>query len=149
MCIRDRDPGSAPGGGDGAGVGRPRGISFTADGNTAYVVLYNRAGAAQRFLRGSVANEGGVGTFASALEQNRPNPFSGATRIGFDLDKSAQVTLRVFDATGRLVATVADGQYAAGAHSVEFASTGLAAGVYVYTLDVEGEVSTRRMMVVR
>jgi len=142
------DPGSVPGGGDGANVGRPRGISFTADGNTAYVVLYNRAGAVQRFVRGGTAAE--PGTFASGrLEQNRPNPFSGSTHIEFELERASTVTLRVFDAMGRQVGTLADGPLSAGPHSFRFDAGSLAAGVYVYTLNVEGEVSSRRMMVVR
>lgn len=143
------DPGSVPGGGDGADVGRPRGISFTADGETAYVVLYNRTGAAQRFTRGEgTATE--PGTFASGrLEANRPNPFSGSTEIAFSLERAQDVSLRVFDAMGRQVATLADGPLSAGPHAYRFDASSLAAGVYIYTLNVEGEVSSRRMMVVR
>ena len=142
------DPGSVPGGGDGVGVGRPRGIAFTPDGNTAYVALYNRAGAVQRFVRGGTAAE--PGTFASGrLEQNRPNPFSSSTSIRFELDRASTVTLRVFDAMGRQVATLADGPLAAGPHAFRFDAGSLASGVYVYALNVEGEVSSRRMMVVR
>lgn len=142
------DPGSVPGGGDGIEVGRPRGLSFTQDGNTAYVVLYNRSGAVQRFVRGGTATE--PGTFASGrLEQNRPNPFSGSTNIEFELDRASTVTLRVFDAMGREVATLADGPLSAGPHSFRFNANSLAAGVYVYALNVEGEVSSRRMLVVR
>lgn len=130
---------------------RPRGISFTADGNTAYVVAFNSGTGpnAQRFVRGTVANEGGPGTFAGNLEQNAPNPFSGTTAIKFDLERSAHVTLRVFDTTGRQVALLADGVRAAGPNEVSFDASGLAAGVYVYTLDVEGDVASRRMMIVR
>lgn len=131
--------------------GRPRGLAFSPDGNTAYVVLFSQAGAVQRFTRGGgggIANED-LGTFAGALEQNRPNPFAGATQIAFDLERAATVRLHVYDATGRQVATLADGQMAAGPHSVSFDAGSLAAGVYVYTLDIEGEVSSRRMMVIR
>ncbi|WP_420456908.1 T9SS type A sorting domain-containing protein [Rubrivirga sp.] len=134
---------------DVGGLGRPRSIAFTADGDTAYVALFNLAGGAQRFIRGGgTATE--PGAFSSgSLEQNRPNPFSGTTDIRFELDRAAQVTLRVYDTTGRQVATLADGPFAAGPHAVSFDAGSLAAGVYVYTLNVEGEVQSRRMMVVR
>lgn len=143
------DPGSVPNGGDGVGVGRPRGIAFTADGNTAYVTLYNKAGAAQVFTRSSTAGEEGPGTFAGALEQNAPNPFRDQTAIRFTLDAAATVSLKVYDATGREVAALADGPMRAGSHEVQFAPSGLAAGVYVYVLDVDGETTSRRMMIVR
>ncbi|MGB3541552.1 T9SS type A sorting domain-containing protein [Rubrivirga sp.] len=136
---------------DGVVDGRPRGLAFSPDGDTAYVVLFSQAGAVQRFTRGDgggTSNEE-VGTFAGALEQNRPNPFAGTTQIAFDLEQASSVTLRVYDATGREVATLADGQMAAGPHSVSFDAGSLAAGVYVYTLDIEGEISSRRMMVIR
>ena len=142
-----REPG--PSDEDVAGAGRPRGIAFTADGNTAYVVLYNKAGAVQRFIRGTTAAEGVPDTFAGSLAQNRPNPFSGTTDIRFELDRAAQVTLRVYDTTGRQVATLADGPLSAGPHAISFDAGSLAAGVYVYTLNVEGNVQSRRMMVVR
>ena len=144
-----RDPGSVPGGGDGIGVGRPRGIAFTQDGNTAYVVLYNKAGAAQVFVRGSTAGEEGPGTFAGALQQNAPNPFRDRTSIRFTLDQPADVSLKVYDTTGREIAALADGTMAAGSHDVPFKASGLAAGVYVYVLNVDGQTTSRRMMVVR
>ncbi|MGB3544904.1 T9SS type A sorting domain-containing protein [Rubrivirga sp.] len=133
------------------GAGRPRGLAFSPDGDTAYVVLFSAAGAVQRFTRGDGGNTSSeeIGTFAGALEQNRPNPFAGTTQIEFDLERASSVTLRVYDATGREVATLADGQMAAGPHSVSFDAGPLAAGVYVYTLDIEGEISSRRMMVIR
>ena len=138
-----------PGADDTAGQGRPRGISFTADGDTAYVVLYNFAGGVQRFVRGEgTATESGAFS-RGRLDQNRPNPFSGSTSIQFELDRASTVTLRVFDAMGRQVATLANGPLAAGPHAFRFDAGSLASGVYVYTLNVEGEVSSRRMMVVR
>lgn len=144
------DPGAVPGGGDAVEVGRPRGLAFTADGDTAYVVLYNKSGAVQRFVRGSGGTASEPGTFsAGQLGQNRPNPFSGTTEIQFTLDRPAEVSLRVFDATGREVVTLANGPLAAGPHAYTFNATSLAPGVYIYALNVGGEVSSRRMMVVR
>lgn len=134
---------------DGANLpGKPRGIDFSPDGNTAYVILFSQVNAAASYARLNTAAEGRE-TFAGALDQNRPNPFSGSTQIGFELDRASQVSLRVYDTMGREVASLADGTYAAGPHSVTFDAGSLAAGVYVYSLNVEGDVQTRRMMIVR
>ena len=134
---------------DGARLpGKPRGIAFSPDGNSAYVVLFSQANAAAKYTRMTTSVDG-ERTFSGALAQNRPNPFSGSTEVTFELDQASTVSLRVYDTTGRQVATLADGAMAAGPHSVTYNANGLSAGVYVYVLNVDGAVSSRRMMVVR
>jgi hypothetical protein len=44
------------------------------------------------------------------LEQNHPNPFNPSTTIAFALPKLSEVTLKIFDASGREVATLLDGR---------------------------------------
>lgn len=84
------------------------------------------------------------------LHQNYPNPFNPATRIVFDLPQSAEISLKVFDLSGRQVATVAGGRYPAGRHAVEFDATGLASGVYFYRLQsAGGHALTRKMVLMR
>jgi len=47
-----------------------------------------------------------------------PNPFVGAARIDFEVDKSQSVTIEIYDITGRLVRVLARQRYATGSHSV-------------------------------
>jgi hypothetical protein len=49
-----------------------------------------------------------------------PNPFSGTTRLSFELARAETVTLQVFDVKGRLVRTLADGPLEAGPHGFEW-----------------------------
>ncbi len=85
-----------------------------------------------------------------ALYQNYPNPFNPTTNIQFDLAVTGNVTLRVFDITGREVATLLNKEYtSAGAHVVEFDASKLASGVYFYRLDALGHQLTRKMMLVK
>lgn len=69
-----------------------------------------------------------------ALAQNYPNPFNPTTVISFLLPVSSHVTLNVFDVNGREMATLVDGNLAAGNHAVTFAPRDLAAGLYFYKI---------------
>jgi hypothetical protein len=83
---------------------------------------------------------------------SHPNPFSGSTQIRLNLPSEVRVSLSIYDVTGRLVRTLADGVMTAGEHNVEWngrsASGGqVAAGVYVVRMDVEGRRVTRKLFV--
>jgi hypothetical protein len=84
---------------------------------------------------------------AAILFQNRPNPSKGSAEIAFSLPRSEQVRLAVYDAQGRLVRTLAEGNRAAGTHQVRL--SGLESGVYFYRLDAGGSSLTRRMVVAK
>lgn len=69
-----------------------------------------------------------------------PNPFNPSTTISFILPEAAQVTLTVYDISGRLVQSLVDGWRDAGAHDVSFNASHLVSGVYLYSLKA-GEFS--------
>ena len=132
------------------GGGRPRGIAFTQDGKVAYTAFFNSPGVVQKFVSQAVEVEQRPGeALAFALEPNQPNPFTGTTTIPFSLKEAGHATLRILDTTGREVATLADEAFPSGNFTATFDASALAAGVYIYTLDVEGERMSRRMLVVR
>ena len=82
-----------------------------------------------------------------ALGRVTPNPGSGAMRLTFSLPQRERATLRVFDVAGRLVATLADGTYAAGTHVVQVSAPGWAGGVYFYRLQAGGLSATRKLVI--
>lgn len=84
---------------------------------------------------------------AFALEQNYPNPFNPSTTIEFGLKRSGHVNVSVFNALGQRVATLADGVEQAGTYRVEWDATGVPSGVYLYQMEVDGEVVQARKMV--
>jgi hypothetical protein len=89
-----------------------------------------------------------AGTFVPnsyALYQSRPNPARGSAVIAFDLPENAEVTLVVYDLSGRKIATLVDETLPAGAY--ERPVSGFAPGVYVYRL-LAGEFSASKKMVV-
>lgn len=83
------------------------------------------------------------------LSQNYPNPFNPTTLISYELPSESRVTLEVFDATGRRVATLVDKNKQAGKHETEFQATDLSSGVYIYRLEADNFTQTRSMMLVK
>lgn len=85
-----------------------------------------------------------------ALGPTSPNPGSGARNLTFMIPSSAHVSLRVFDVSGREVATLVDHDLPAGRHQVRFFTDGWAAGVYYYRLTMDAaEAKSGRMVVIR
>jgi PKD repeat protein len=82
----------------------------------------------------------------SGLEQNYPNPFNPRTTISFSLLAESHVSLVVFDAAGREVATLLNESKGAGRHAVDFNASGMSSGVYFYRL-VAGSIVEQRKMV--
>lgn len=83
------------------------------------------------------------------LRQNYPNPFNPVTRIDYSVSRSGHVTLKVFDVLGRAVRTVVDETQSAGYHHVTFNSTGLASGVYFYSVQSAGKVQTKKLVILK
>lgn len=83
------------------------------------------------------------------LEQNYPNPFNPATTIRYRLNSSGPVRIAVYSVTGQEVTVLKNGTEAAGNHSVTFNGTGLASGVYFYTITVDGFTQTKKMMLMK
>jgi len=86
------------------------------------------------------------------LYQNYPNPFNPETKIRFNLNKSTNVTLRIFDATGKVVADLINNKfYTSGDYSVAFnaAQYNLTSGVYFYKLTANSVSDLRKMILVK
>jgi len=83
------------------------------------------------------------------LAQNYPNPFNPATTIEFSLPKAGQVTLKIFNALGEEVATILNEKRTAGKHNVAWNAANLSSGVYMYRLEGEGFVETKRLVLMK
>lgn len=77
------------------------------------------------------------------LSQNYPNPFNHSTKISYSVPAISRVTVKVYDITGREVATLEDGDRAAGTYMVSFDASQLASGVYFYKLTANEFTSTK------
>jgi hypothetical protein len=83
------------------------------------------------------------------LAQNFPNPFNPTTRINYSIPTGGIVSLKVFNLVGQEVATVFDGFQPAGNYTVTFDATGLASGVYLYQLQANNFLDTKRFVLLR
>jgi len=87
-----------------------------------------------------------------SLEQNYPNPFKESTVISFKLTEPAEVSLRVYDVYGRVVATIHDHEYIiAGKHMRVFdpQDENLSTGMYYFSLEDSRSVMKKKMIFVK
>ncbi|MGQ9642978.1 MAG: T9SS type A sorting domain-containing protein, partial [Ignavibacterium sp.] len=83
------------------------------------------------------------------LYQNYPNPFNPNTTIKFDLPKSANVNLSIYDILGRKVKTILNGRKEAGTYQINVDLSELSSGIYFYQLQTDEFVSTRKMLMLK
>ena len=97
----------------------------------------------------SSAVEADVNPATFSLEQNYPNPFNPSTRISFSIPSAENVTVKLYDLTGKEVATVVDSRMDAGRHEVTLRAEGLASGVYMFKLTAGAFTSTKKLSVLK
>jgi len=97
----------------------------------------------------------GVAAGRIALLPNEPNPFGAGTTLRFVVPPPGRsATVRVFDVTGRLVATLLDDEVVSGPRAVAWDGTDaagrpLASGVYFCRLEAGEERASRRLVLLR
>jgi len=88
------------------------------------------------------------------LTQNYPNPFNPTTKFKFSLPKESDVSIVVFDITGRVVKVLANEKYTAGKYEVDWNGTNtmnsqVASGVYFYKIVAGGYTDVKKMIMLK
>ncbi len=78
-----------------------------------------------------------------------PNPFNPETKFSFALPEASQVSLKIYNLHGKLVATLVDGMRTAGTHDVTFDASNLASGIYLYRLTAGNNNINGKMMLIK
>ena len=87
--------------------------------------------------------------FEYKLSQNYPNPFNPGTTINFSIPKQGNVTLKVYDVTGKEVIILINEQRSAGNYTVSFDGANLPSGTYFYRLESGEFKEVKRMILVK
>ncbi|MCK5785341.1 MAG: T9SS type A sorting domain-containing protein [Candidatus Sabulitectum sp.] len=74
---------------------------------------------------------------------------SNETRITFDLHTSGYVSLDIYDGMGRIIETLINSNMDTGLHTASFNGSGLASGVYFYSISSGGDHATGKVLLVR
>ncbi len=93
-----------------------------------------------------------------SLSQNYPNPFNPSTNIKFDIARLSRgvdevrgvlTTLKIYDISGKEIATLVNEQLQPGTYEVTFNSYGLPSGVYFYKLTAGNYSETKKMILMK
>ena len=84
---------------------------------------------------------------------NYPNPFFAETSIEYELRKSSQVSVIIYDVLGRKITTLADGVQPAGKKRIVWNGTDenagkVNAGIYICILRMENQIYSRKMLLI-
>jgi len=84
-----------------------------------------------------------------SLAQNFPNPFNPSTTIKYTVPQNGPVTIKLYDITGREVATLVNEVKTVGSYDLKFNASGLASGVYIYRMIAKDFVSVKKMSILK
>lgn len=83
------------------------------------------------------------------LKQNYPNPFNPITKINFSLNTDGISTLKIFDCTGREIATLFNEYKTAGNYEVDFNASNLSSGIYFYQVTSGISTHIKKMTLIK
>jgi hypothetical protein len=78
-----------------------------------------------------------------------PNPFNPSTTLRFSLPIAGPTTLKIYDLSGRTVATLLNRPLEAGQHTAVFNAKHLASGIYLAVMEGGGQETTQRLMLLK
>jgi len=115
-------------------------IRYDANGNVLYTINNESGDSMNRSDRTSNLTD-------EVTLKNYPNPFNPSTVISYSLNGSGYVSLKIYDVTGREVASLVNEYQMTGSHTANFNASNLSSGVYYYSLTFNGTTEQRRSMI--
>jgi len=80
---------------------------------------------------------------------NYPNPYNPQTTIRFQLPQEGFVTIKVYDAIGKEVATLLNEEKDSGIYELKFNGIDLPSGMYIYTIKANDYFASKKMLLVK
>ncbi len=106
------------------------------------------------FAIATTTGDDDIPVLSSYLRQNYPNPFNPNTRVTFSIATGSDVSLRIYDVSGKLVKTLVNKRLEADVYNENWNGTDdsgsqVASGVYFYSLISKEFNRTRKMVLLR
>lgn len=105
--------------------------------------------AEHRDLMRSAAAEGAAAVPEAYALAAYPNPFNPATTLSFTLPVSARAEISIYDATGRLIESLAGASFEAGTHQISFNASHLPTGIYLARLSANDVSATVKLLLIK
>ena len=83
------------------------------------------------------------------LYNNYPNPFNPSTKIKFDVAKTSQVKITIYDIAGREIKNLVNSNFAPGTYELEFNVGMLSSGIYFCKMETEGYLGINKMTLIK
>jgi len=84
-----------------------------------------------------------------AIEQNYPNPFNGITSIKYMIPESGIVRIKIFDILGREIKFFNEGEKEVGMYEFKFNSGELSSGIYIYSVQYNNRILSKKMLLMK
>jgi len=83
------------------------------------------------------------------LYNNYPNPFNPSTTIEYSIPKSSNVEVSVYNIAGQKLTTLINKSHTPGNHQVNWDGSEYASGVYIYKINADNFVQSKKMLLIR
>ncbi len=97
----------------------------------------------------AVKDDGAPTPTSFSLDPAFPNPFNSKTTIGFEIAKTSNVTVNIYDLEGRLVETLLSGSMQAGHYSYSVDAANYAAGMYLLRLEADDFTANQKLLLIK
>jgi hypothetical protein len=121
------------------------------DGSAIYVALARVTGTTENSLEytPTAVKDNSTKPLNFGLSQNYPNPFNPSTMIIYSIVQRSFVTLKIYDALGKEVTTLVNGEREQGSYQVNFNAGNLANGIYFYRLTAGNTTAVKKMILLK
>ncbi len=83
------------------------------------------------------------------LKQNYPNPFNPVTNISYEVLKSGNVKISVFDISGKKLTDIVNQFHSTGSYNVTFDGTDFPSGSYFYRMESADFSVVKKMILLK
>ncbi len=83
------------------------------------------------------------------LYQNYPNPFNPVTDIKFSIPEQGRVVLTIYNILGEKVAVLVNHVLNEGTYTIKFDGDKMASGIYIYRLQINNFIQSRKMVLLK